>query len=191
MGAIKEKFRAVLQHSKDVGDLVECYCDSDESDYPIAVIGFVEAVNDLQFSLNTLDSYGEPDGLVSMRLDEIVRLHVGGQQAENLRILFENRGQIFKTELIKSENLDLADHTDALKFAKDNRLIVSVTDDFKGVNSGFVSEIGEDWIQIEPIQLDGTSNGFAIFRTEDIARISIGGKQEQSRSFIHQARLGS
>ncbi len=190
MGETQDKFRAVLAHCKAVGDLVECYVETDVSDFPVCQCGFVESVNDLQLSLCLLNGYGEPDGIINVRLDEIVRLQVGGKLLDNIRILYENRGKVFTEELLPSQDHGLADPLDAMNYARENRLLVSILDDYKGRTAGFVTEVGSDWVQIEQILPDGQSNGFALVRTEDIARLDIGGKQEQSTNFIHQAKLG-
>ena len=188
MGAIDDKYRSVLSHSHAVGDLVEVYLN--EEDLNRFIVGLVESVTSETFALQALDTEGEFDGREVCRIDEIVRLHVGGDYLESLKLLHESRGQIFKKEPEPADSYGQLDIPTSLTFARDKRILVSVHDYDKDQTMGFVADLGDDWVQIEPILRDGRSNGFTIFRVEDIIRVSIGGKREQARGFVHQSRLG-
>lgn len=188
MSVLEEKVRAVLAHASEVTDLVEVYVDEGNLDH--FVVGFVERVGSETVCLLSVDEDGEYDGRIMARLDEIIRIHVGGDYLESLKVLHEGRGKVFDPEPTDPFQREFLDFTTSLTFARDHRVMVTVYEYDKGTTLGFVSDLGEEWVQIEPILGDGRSNGFMIFRIEDIVRIDVGGKREQARGFVHQARLG-
>jgi|GEM_PF-1578992 len=188
MTGLEDKIRAVLAHGREVGDLVEIYLEQEDAD--CFQVGFIENVGSETASIVSLTKYGEFDGRLIIRLDEVIRLHVGGDYLESLKVLHESRGKVFDPEPADAFGKDFIDFNTSLGFAREKRIMVTIHDFDKETTLGFVSDLGEDWVQIEPILRDGRSDGFTIFRIEDITRVDMGGKTEQARGFVHQARLG-
>lgn len=188
MAKMEDKIRSILSHCREVGDLVSCFIDSEDLD--VFEVGFVESVGDTTACLRAIDESGESDGRVVCRIDEIERLQVGTTYLKYLKILHESRGKVFRAEPVDLVQITLADMPATLRFAKEQRILVTVQDYEKESLSGFVSELDEDWVEIETILQDGKSDGYTVLQMNDLLRVSVGGKKEQAVGFIHQMRLG-
>lgn len=183
-----DKLRQILLHCQDVGDLAGFSFGEDGPDGE--PIGFVESVGLTTVCISAVNESGELDGKIICHLEDIERLAVGSRELNTARLLHENLWQAYGSGQEEHVTQFKAELPGSLAQARDKRLLVTVTDYDNNSTVGFVTDLGEDWLEIEAILADGTSDGFVVMGIDDILRVYIGGKREQAAAFVHQKRLG-
>ncbi len=95
-----------LELARDSGQLVNCRIAS-ENDF-VQVLGFVRDIVDGYVQIHLLTIWGEPDGVATVRLQDIVSIYRNDRQQNAAYTLYENRHEVYK----QTEWLPPASETD-------------------------------------------------------------------------------
>jgi hypothetical protein len=186
MSDLLDKYRAVLAGCRERADMAEVY--TDEEDLDRFSVGYIESVSRESYTLTAVDPEGQLDGRQVGRLDAIVKLVVGSEYLAALKFLHE--GKMTLEELRPAAGDIPKDLRGGLEHAMRNRIVVSLLDIDRVATTGFVTDVGHEFVEVHEIRRDGHADGFVILPVDDIFRVDIGGRAEQARHFLHRVRMG-
>lgn len=181
MGTVREKFAAVLQQAQHAGNVVSIYhLDGDTSKFEV---GFVEAVNGEDLTLRCLNARGEDDGHIVLRLDDVDVVEVDDAYSRKVQLLHEYQGSVFA----KSDGVERGDSYESLlEMALRNRWVMTAEDHRGHKFVGFVSEIGDDFFELELLTTYGEPDGKAAIQKASVVRIEVNRRDEQTRAFLYR-----
>jgi hypothetical protein len=178
----KAFFLKTLLAAQDSGQAVAVYSDSD--DYQSYEVGFVEHADSGETILQCLTPKGEPDGRRALRTDDISRVDTESAYVRKLELLYQYRDSIFDKDFRTGP--EKRDMQSQLEHARNNNTIVHLVDDNDFGPSGFVREIGEDYVEVERIGANGEPDGRSVILMRSIAKVHIGRRQDQVLEFLYR-----
>ena len=187
MADFHDKIRDTLRRCMDEGDLVEVY--DDDRDLDRFIVGKVESVTREGYGLLSIGPHGDFDGRQIGRIEDIIRIATGSSYLSALRLLHDARGTM-DGQPADSEGYTPLDLGNALRFAREKRIVVSLVDGDHIPIIGFVNDFGKDYVEIRELRKDGEEDGLITVHLDDIIRIDAGGRTEQARAFLHRIRMG-
>lgn len=187
MADFQDKIRETLRRCKETGDLVEVY--DDDRDLDRFIVGKVESVTRDGYGLLSVGPHGDFDGRQIGRIEDIIRISTGSSYLSALRLLHEARGTLEEPPVDSTGYLPM-DLGNALRLARDKRIVVSLVDADHIPIIGFVNDYGDDYVEVRELRKDGEEDGLITVHLDDIVRIDAGGRTEQARGFLHRVRLG-
>ena len=182
-----DKIRDTLRRCLDSGDLVEVY--DDDRDLDRFIVGKVESVTRDGYGLLAVGPHGDFDGRQIGRIEDVIRVATGSSYLSALRLLHDARGTM-DSQPADSAGYAPLDLNNALRFAQDKRIVVSLVDGDHIPIVGLVNDFGKDYVEIRELRKDGEEDGLITVHLDDIIRIDAGGRTEQARSFLHRVRMG-
>jgi len=183
----KSRFIQTLTQALEKGNAVSVYAEAE--DYQSYEVGFVEHVDNYELTLLCLTSKGEPDGRRVLHMDDVMRVDVDNAYIRKLELLYQYRDTIFEREF-RSGPKGSADLKAQLLHASETNSVVHLVDGNDYGPSGFVREIGEDYIEIERLGPQGEPDGHATLLLSNIAKVHIGRRSEQMLEFFHRYNFG-
>lgn len=187
MSDYTSKVREVLVRAMHSREFVEIY--GDEQDLDRFDVGMVESVTVDHYCIQSIGTYGEVDARQIGRIEDIVRLSTGSEYLRALRLLHDARGKL-SVDLPSPEGYVPLDIYNSLRFAKDLRVIVSVTDPDHVAITGLIRDFGREFLEITEVRRDGQEDGTMVMHIDEVVRVDIGGRVEQTRAFMHRVRMG-
>jgi hypothetical protein len=185
MSDLLDKFRTVLRACEGARSMAEIY--TDEEDLDRFSVGYVEEVGRETYTLAAIDDEGRFDGRQVGRLEAIIKLTVDSEYLSALKLLHEGGSALEPTRPSGPPPRDLRA---GLEAAMRDRTVASVIDVDHQAHTGFVTDVGEEFVEISEIRRDGHRDGMTILRLDDVFRVDIGGRTEQARGFLHRVRMG-
>lgn len=184
MARRRVKFFEVLKTQQDMQKLVCVYHGDDGHDK--FDVGFVESVTPNSLTLLSVSPRGEFDGRVVMHLDDLNRVETDDRYSRKIEILHQYRGSVFKTEDHVNQQAKSDDIHRQLSRAAEERQVACI-EDVKGNSvTGFVAEVGDDYVVVEALTQLGEPDGQSIINLEDLSRVQIASRDQQVRGFLYR-----
>lgn len=180
----KARFLTTLNEAQSAGKAVAVYAESE--DYQAYEVGFVEHADVSEIVLMCLTSKGEPDGRRAIRTDDVVRIDTNNAYIRKLELLYEYRETVFDKDFRRVNGRFGTDLRSQLQHAKESNTIVHLVDANDYGPSGFVREIGDDYVDVERIGPNGEPDGFSTLLVESINKVHIGRRQDQMLEFLYR-----
>ncbi len=179
----KARFLNTLMEARERERAVAVYAEAD--DYQAYEVGLVEHVDDSETVLLCLTPRGEPDGRRVLRSDDIVRVDYDNAYIRRLELLYQYREAIFDKDFrpVSSRGSDLVSQ---LTSAKETNTIVHLVDSGDYGPSGFVRQVGEDYVEIERIGANGEPDGHSTILLGSICKVHLGRRQDQVLEFLYR-----
>ncbi len=152
---------------------------SDPSQYEVA---FVQDVHELQVTLQCLTPRGESDGVTVMRMDDIFRVDIDTAYCRKIELLSQYTESVFE----KSTQVPNGEMNEVLKAAKSANQIVHLLDYSEFGPTGFVEDVGRDFVTIRRISQNGEPDGMATIGLDCIASVHVGRRSEQIIDFLYR-----
>lgn len=179
----KSQFQQTLHQAMENGSAVAVYADAtDSQSYEV---GFVEFVDSGELALQCLTPRGEPDGRRVIRMDEVMRVDYSSTYTRKLELLYQYRDSVFESSFRKGPGAK-ADLRGQLVHAQTQRSIVHLVDDNDFGPSGFVLDVGEDYVLLERIGSQGEPDGTSTLLMDSIAKVHVGRRQDQILEFMYR-----
>jgi hypothetical protein len=179
----KSHFLKTLQAAHEEGTAVAVYADT--ADFSAYEVGFVDYADSNEIVLLCLTPKGEPDGRRVLRTDDVSRVDSENTYLRRLELLYQYRESVFGKDF-KPGPEGGRDLRAQLEHARDTNCIVHLVDDNDYGPSGFVRELGEDYIELERVGLNGEPDGRSVLLMAGIARVHLGRRQDQILEFLYR-----
>jgi hypothetical protein len=180
----KSRFLETLRTACESDRAVAVYSDSE--DYQSYEVGFVEHVDSRELVLQCLTSKGEPDGRRVLRMDEVMRVDMDNAYTKKLELLYQYRDSVFEKSFRPGPTSKKIDVRTQLLHAQQSNTIVHLVDGNDYGPSGFVREVGEDYVEIERVGPNGEPDGRATMLMGNVAKVHIGRRSEQILEFLYK-----
>lgn len=180
----KARFLTTLTDAQEQGRAVAVYAEAD--DYQAYEVGFVEHADSTEVILLCLTPKGEPDGRRALRTDDVIRVDTDNSYVRKLELLYQYRDSVFDKDFKALPTNARTDLTAQLRHAKDSNTIVHLVDTNDYGPSGFVKEVGEDYVEIERIGTNGEPDGVSTMLVSTISKVHIGRRQDQVLAFLYR-----
>jgi hypothetical protein len=179
----KARFLSTLRDAIEGGRAVAVYAEAD--DYQAYEVGFVEYADSSEIVLQCLTPKGEPDGRRALRTDDVVRVDADNAYIRKLELLYQYRDTVFDKDFRKgvTGKLDLRGQ---LEHAKASNTIVHLVDSNDYGPSGFIREVGDDYVEIERIGTNGEPDGTSTMLVGSISKVHVGRRQDQVLEFLYR-----
>lgn len=188
MAKRRAKFYDVLRDVQEKGKLVCVFHGDDEHDK--FDVGFVESLTPTTLTLLSVSPRGEFDGRVVMHLDALNRVETDDRYSRKIALLHEYRGSVFRTDDRLNPVASAYGIGEQLQTAMDEGNVVCIEDLKGNAITGFVRELGDDYVEVEALTQLGEPDGKAIMSLDEVARVQIGARDQQVRSFLYQYNYG-
>ncbi len=184
MARRRVKFYEVLKQQQEKEKLVCVYHGDDGHDK--FDVGFVESLTPDSLTLLSVSPRGEFDGRVVMHLDDLNRVETDDRYSRKIELLHQYKGSIFKTDDHVNPDAKTEDLHAQLQRAAEEQAVACV-DDVKGnAVTGFIKEVGEDYVIVEGLTQLGEPDGQSIINLEDVTRVQIAARDQQVRGFLYR-----
>jgi hypothetical protein len=180
----KAQFLNTLHEAMENGVAVAVYADSE--DYQSYEVGFVEFVDSSEIVLQCLTPKGEPDGRRALRTDDLTRVDTDNAYIRKLELLYQYRDSVFDKGFRAAPSSGKLDLRSQLLHAKEQRTIVHLVDDNDFGPSGFLYEVGEDYVILDRIGNQGEPDGRSMLLLESICKVHVGRRQDQVLEFMYR-----
>ncbi len=179
----KAQFLRTLHTAMDTGAAVAVYADSE--DYQSYEVGFVEYADNSELVIQCLTPKGEPDGRRALRTDDITRVDTENAYIRKLELLYQYRESVFDKDF-RSGPTGKTDLKAQLAHAHKNHALVHMVDENDFGPSGFLHEVGEDYVIMDRIGSNGEPDGCSMLLLESINKVHIGRRQDQVLEFLYR-----
>ncbi|AIE86845.1 hypothetical protein [Fimbriimonas ginsengisoli] len=179
----KTRFLNALREAQEQGRAVAVYAEAD--DYQAYEVGFVEYADSSEVILQCLTPKGEPDGRRALHTDDVLRVDADNAYIRKLELLYQYRDSVFDKDFRKS-GAGQTDLRGQLEHAKANNTMVHLVDSNDYGPSGFVREVGDDYVEIERIGNNGEPDGTSTILVSSIAKVHFGRRQDQVLEFLYR-----
>jgi len=184
MARRRSKFYEVLKQQQEKEKLVCVYHGDDGHDK--FDVGFVESLTPTMLTLLAVSPRGEYDGRVVMHLDDLNRIEMDDRYSRKIELLHQYRGSVFKTEDHVNPNARTDDAHAQLQRAMEEQQVACV-EDIKGNSvTGFIAEVGDDYVMIEALTQLGEPDGQSVINLEEVGRVQIAARDQQIRGFLYR-----
>ena len=184
MARRRAKYYEVLRLQQEKEKLVCVYHGDDGHDK--FDVGFVESLTPTTLTLLSVSPRGEFDGRVVMHLDDLNRIETDDRYSRKIELLHEYRGSVFKTDDHVNPQARADDLHAQLARAAEEGAVASV-EDVKGNSvTGFIREVGDDYVVVEALTQLGEPDGQSIINLEDLSRVQIAARDQQVRGFLYR-----
>ncbi len=180
----KARFLKALNAAQEAEQAVAVYADAE--DYQSYEVGFVEHADAGEVILLCLTPKGEPDGRRALRMEDVTRVDTDNAYIKKLELLYQYRDTIFDKDFRQRPSATKSDLKTQLQHAQNSHTMVHIVDDNDYGPSGFVTEVGEDYVEIERIGTNGEPDGKSALLLQNIRRVHIGRRQDQILEFLYR-----
>jgi hypothetical protein len=163
---------------------------SDVNDYQSYEVGFVDYVDENELVLRCLTPKGEPDGRRALRTEDVIRIDADNAYIRKLELLYEYRDRVFDSDFPEMPKASALHLRGQLEFARDRQLVVHLVDHEDYGPSGFVRDVGPDFVDIDRLGPNGEPDGSATLLISSISKVHIGRKQDQVLAFLFRYNDG-
>jgi pimeloyl-CoA synthetase len=184
MARARDKFHEVLRRKQEDGKLVCIFHGEDGSDK--FDVGFVESLTASTVTLLAVSPRGDFDGRIVMNLEDLNRIETDDRYSKKIELLNHYRESVFKPDDKVDISARQSAPIDHLKKAQAENSVVCVEDQSGNTVTGFVAEIGDDYVEIEMLSQNGDPDGRAVVHIGNMARMQVGSREQQVRSFLYR-----
>ena len=184
MARRRAKFYEVLKQQQEKEKLVCVYHGDDGHDK--FDVGFIESLTPTTLTLLSVSPRGEFDGRVVMHLDDLNRIEMEDRYSRKIELLHQYRGSIFKSEDHVNPNARTDDLMAQLARAAEEHDVACVEDIKGNAVTGFVAEVGDDFVMIEALTQLGEPDGQAVINLDEVSRVQVGARDQQIRGFLYR-----
>ena len=178
------RFLKTLHEAQLNGGAVAVYADSE--DFQSYEVGFVEHADAHEVVLKCLTPKGEPDGRRVLRMEDVQRVDVDNAYVKKLELLYQYRDSVFDKEFAAHPKGVKPTLRTVLQQAQVTNQIVHVVDGHDYGPSGFIQELGEDFVVISRIGANGEPDGTATLLLSDVTKVHVGRRNEQILAFMYR-----
>jgi hypothetical protein len=182
------RFLQTLHEAQTGNAAVAVYADSE--DYQAYEVGFVEFADAHEIVLLCLTPKGEPDGRRILRMDDVMRVDVENSYIKKLELLYQYRDSLFDKDFTDRPKGGKPDLHGLLVQALEDHHVVHLVDGNDYGPSGFVKDVGEDFVVIDRIGPHGEPDGIATLLLSNVSKVHVGRRTEQILSFLHRYNHG-
>jgi len=152
--------------------------------------GYVKELTDDFIIFQHFTKYGEPDGLIIEKIENIQSIDFNNDYAKVMAYLIASKGKIEQQEDISIEIHHAHTwQTDILEpFINSKDRIVQIQVNRDSFYSGFVEWVNDENLVLRLVGNNGQDKGKSIFRTEDINTIRINSKDNRRRMLLYKWR---
>src|SRR5690242_8031745 len=147
MARARDKFFDVLRRKQDEGKLVCIFHGDDGADK--FDVGYVESLTPSTVTLLSVSPRGDFDGRLIMHLEDLSRIETDDRYSKKIELLNHYRESVFK----KEDKVEISARQDGpldhLRRAQSENSVVCVEDQSGNSVTGFVAEVGDDYVEIE------------------------------------------
>lgn len=162
-----------LRNLMNEGLIASIFTDPNNPDDFIA--GYVLAVNQRTTLVHSLTPFGKPDGFFAIRLNAILEIQHDSAYAERLSLLLRLTGQNHPLPQVRDEDDGLVY---LLGMASRQGKAVTLWTASESY-SGFVTQVNDLFLQMEPVDFLGRRCAPMSFRVADIEMVSLGSEEER------------
>lgn len=170
------------------GRAVALYCNPD--DFQSYEVGFVDFADDSEVVIKCLTPRGEPDGRRALRTDDVIRVDFDNAYVRKLELLYQYRDSVFDSDFPELPASAQGDLRSQIEFARANEIVVHLVDSEDFGPSGFVREVGDDFVDIERLGPSGEPDGIATLLLSSVSKVHLGRRQDQVLGFMHRYNVG-
>jgi hypothetical protein len=181
----KGKFEELLHDAMKSGKAVAVYAEPD--DFQSYEVGFVDFADGSELSLLCLTPKGEPDGVRLIRLENVSRIDVDTQYTRKLELLYSYRDSLVPHDFPER---GVGGARAQLERAAETKTVVHLVDGQDYGPTGYVSQVGDDFVFIDRLGSNGEPDGSAMVRLESIMKVHVGRRQEQVLGFLNRYHHG-
>ena len=152
--------------------------------------GYVKALTDEFIIFQHFTGYGEPDGLIVEKIENIQSIDFDDDYVKVMAYLLEHNAQ-----MEQPEEIDIQIHhthtwqTDVLEpFIGNKNRIIQIQVNRDSFYSGFVEWVNDENVVLRLVGKNGEDKGKSLFRTEDINTIRINSKENRRRMLLYKWR---
>ncbi len=182
------QFLKTLHDAQSTNAAVAVYADSE--DYQSYEVGFVEHADANEVVLLCLTPKGEPDGRRVLSMDDVMRVDIENSYIKKLELLYEYRDSLFEKDFTDRPKSGKVSLHSLLSHAFENNQVVHLVDGNDYGPSGFVKDIGDDYVVINRIGTNGEPDGVATLLLSNVSKVHVGRRTEQILSFLHRYNHG-
>ncbi len=161
-------FISIIEKALKEGKIISVYDEQNNSN--VFSAGIVKGFTKDEVVLKKLNKEGKFDGIMVMKIDDIIRIQYDGIYEKKLQILstLKDENEIKEIEF----NFNKSPILEILKTAKKHNKVVNIiTDEDANEIIGYVNSIEYDFLEMKVITIDGFSDGITVFKISDIQRI--------------------
>lgn len=155
-----------------INDLIAVYTDINSKYFGV---GLVLSVNDDFLVLNSVDSFGQEDGLILYRMDEVIKIEKETLYLEKIKSLMEITETTYFEKSPRIDVILLLDKAKGENIVVDIQLMQSGQSDVVG----FVKEINNDYCVITQIDNMGVKDGECIFDLHYVSSIKYNSRENR------------
>src|SRR4051812_19904792 len=168
MGAVRAKFRQILNEAQEASKVVSVYHDDGGANK--FEVGFIEHVGSYDVTMMCITPRGEADGLLHLRLEDVTAIELDDPYTSKIALLYAYRGAVFTgatpTTERRSGSID-----NLLQRALEDGSVVTLQDELGNDFIGFVKELDEDFVELTLLNTYGTPDGRAVVERKRLSRI--------------------
>lgn len=166
-------FKNILQKSQISKNKLSIYFSSSESNG--FCFGTIEFCDEKQFIIGSYTPYGEDDGFILRKIDDVTKIETDSKYTEKMISLIEMLGT--KHATLSVNDNDVVKYL--IKKAKSNYRIISIELlDSEELVVGYIQSISYPMCEIKQINEYGEEDGLLIFNIDDVSSIRIESKDE-------------
>jgi hypothetical protein len=178
------RFLKTLHEAQNNGGAVAVYADSD--DFQSYEVGFVEHADSMELVLLCLTPKGEPDGRRILRMEDVQRVDAENAYVKKLELLYQYRDSVFESEFVPHPKGVKPSIQSVLQNAHETNQIVHVVDGHDYGPTGFIREVGDDFVVINRIGPNGEPDGIATMLLANVTKVHVGRRNEQVLAFMYR-----
>lgn len=178
------RFLSTIRDAQDRELAVAIYTEGD--DYQSFEVGFVEHADASETVLLCVTPKGEPDGRRVLRTQEIVRVDSDNAYVRKLTLLYQYRDMVFDKDFRPVPIKTGSDLISQLRHAFESNTIVNLVDTNDYGPSGFIRNLGEDYVELERISPNGEPDGLSTMLISSITKVHLGRRQDQVLAFLYR-----
>ena len=175
----------ILDSARDGGEVVCLYANA----YSCAfAAGFVEGATPTHVVLRSLSPNGRADGWLLRGLDDIARIDWRGHYEERLLFLAQMREARWNDGFLPPTHPSSDLVFELLQAAHKADLPVQIDTGSDEPAEGFVRELSPEWVTLDKIERDGSFDGQATVRTDDIEKLLVDEQSLQDLALLARHR---
>ena len=161
--------KEILKKSRDTKKVINLR-KYDNDDYFYS--GYILDYNDEVVVIQHFTDYGKDDGLVFEKIENIENIEYDEDYSESLQLIIQNTKEIDIPNITKHKfDLDGNWKLNILKMFLDKNVIIIVENYKKEKICGFVKQVNETELLINPINKGGLNEGMSLYKLDDISSI--------------------
>ena len=123
-------------------------------------------------------------------MEDVIRVDVENAYIKKLELLYQYRDTMFEKGFSDRSKDSKPGLHGILQQAQDDHEVVHLVDGNDYGPSGFVKDLGEDFVVIERVGSQGELDGVATLLLSNVSKVHVGRRTEQILHFLHRYNHG-